>query len=63
MSYDPDTNKLGGIVSVFDTKTQTWIATTDANATKLAADINLGAEALTTLQGFVPSVYIAATVK
>ncbi len=63
LAYDPDTRMLGGITSVYDARTQTWVAITDAIATQLAGPVDLINGKLVTLQNFVPATFFAVTVR
>jgi hypothetical protein len=58
LAYDPATKTIGGITSVFDGKTNRFVALADAGNDIPANDAN----GLSGLQSFVPSTYYAITV-
>jgi hypothetical protein len=57
-SYDPSTRSAGGVTGVFDPKTKGFVSLADASG-----DVPAGSGGLAALQGFVPSSFIAVTVK
>ena len=58
LSYDPSTETVGGITSIFDAKSKKFVPLADASE-KLPD----GSGGLSALQGFVPSTFFAVTVK
>ena len=61
LAYDPQTRAIGGVTSVRDPNSNTFIAITDADALK-AAGLDIAPDRVTALQGFAPTGYLAVGV-
>jgi hypothetical protein len=58
LSYNPNTETVGGIVDVFNTKSRSFVSLADAGNDIPASDLS----GLAGLQNFTPSTYYAVTV-
>jgi hypothetical protein len=63
LSYDAGTKAVGGVAGIFDAKTQTFVALSEAAATQQAGEPVLKADSLAPLNNFVPTTFFAVTVK
>jgi hypothetical protein len=61
LAYDPETRAIGGVRSVLDPKSNSWIAIDNADALR-AAGLELSAERVATMQAFAPAAYLAVGV-
>jgi hypothetical protein len=62
LAYNPETKAIGGVTSVLDPKSNTWIAIDNAEALKAAGLEQFTAERVAALQAFAPTGYLAVGV-